>query len=96
MSVQTLVENSIKHAISQCRAGGEVRIAARMDEDRFLIDVSDDGPGFSAADVKEGHGLHSLRERLAGVFAEDAALRIVSEPGRTTVSVSLPQRRVLV
>jgi two-component system sensor histidine kinase AlgZ len=96
MAVQTLVENSIKHAISRNRKGGEVRIAARMIGDRFEVEVSDDGPGFQESDIKEGHGLDSLRARLASVFAEDAALRISSEAGRTTVTISLPRKRVLV
>jgi hypothetical protein len=96
MAVQTLVENSIKHAISRSRGGGEVRIAARIVGDRFEVQVSDDGPGFDESDVKEGHGLHSLRARLASVFAEDAALRLSSEAGRTTVTISLPGKRVLV
>jgi two-component system sensor histidine kinase AlgZ len=96
MAVQTLVENSIKHAVSPSRGGGEVRIAARIVEDRFEIEVSDDGPGFDASDIKEGHGLDSLRARLASVFAEDATLRIASAAGRTAVTISLPRKRALV
>jgi sensor histidine kinase YesM len=97
MAIQTLVENSIKHAISPSRAGGEIRIVARTVEDRFLVEVSDDGPGFAANDMKEGHGLDNLRERLAAVFAEDASLRIISgEEGGATVTLSLPRKRVLV
>jgi two-component system, LytTR family, sensor histidine kinase AlgZ len=96
MAVQTLVENSIKHAVSRSRRGGEVRIAARMVEDRFEIEVSDDGPGFHASEIKEGHGLDSLRSRLSSLFAEDATLRIASAAGRTAVTISLPRKRVLV
>jgi len=96
MAVQTLVENSIKHAVSQSRAGGEVRIAAKIVEDKFEIEVSDDGPGFDASDIKEGHGLDSLRARLASVFAGAAALRISGAAGRSTVTISLPRKRVLV
>jgi hypothetical protein len=95
MAVQTLVENSIKHAVSRSRGGGEVRIAARIVEDKYEIEVSDDGPGFAASDIKEGHGLDSLRARLASLFAEEAALRISSAAGRTTVTISLPRKRVL-
>lgn len=96
MAVQTLVENSIKHAISRSRGGGEIRIVARAIEDRFEVAVSDDGPGFQESDVKQGHGLDSLRARLASVFSEDATLRISCEAGRTTVTISLPRKRVLV
>jgi two-component system sensor histidine kinase AlgZ len=95
MTVQTLVENSIKHAVSRSRAGGEVRIAARTVEDRFEIEVSDDGPGFDASDIKEGHGLDSLRARLASVFAEDADLRIARAGTGAIVTISLPGKRVL-
>jgi two-component system sensor histidine kinase AlgZ len=96
MAVQTLVENSIKHAVSRSRGGGEVRIAARIVEDKFEVEVSDDGPGFDASDIKEGHGLDSLRARLTSLFADDAALRISGVAGRTSVTISLPRKRVLV
>jgi LytS/YehU family sensor histidine kinase len=95
MAVQTLVENSIKHAISRSRAGGEVRIAARIVGDRFKIEVSDDGPGFHASDIKEGHGLDSLRARLVSVFAEDAELGIAGAAGGAVVTISLPRKRAL-
>src|SRR5260370_22302171 len=61
MAIQTLVENSIKHAVSRSRAGGEIRIAARTVEDRFLVEVSDNGPGFAASDMREGHCLGNPR-----------------------------------
>src|SRR5260221_659875 len=77
------------------RAGGEIRIVARTVEDRFLVEVSDDGPGFAASDMQEGHGLDNLRARLESVFAGDASLRISSEGGRTTVTLSMPRKRVL-
>ena len=92
MAVQTLVENSIKHAVARSRAGGEIRIAARIAGDRFEIEVCDDGPGFQATDIKEGHGLDSLRARLASLFAQDAELRILG----AVVTISLPRQRVLV
>src|SRR5262249_29847601 len=95
MASQTLVENSIKQAISRSRAGGEIRIVARTIEDRFLVEVSDDGPGFAASDMQEGHGLDNLRARLASVFAEDASLRISSGDRGATVTLSMPRKRVL-
>jgi two-component system sensor histidine kinase AlgZ len=95
MAIQTLVENSIKHAVSRSRSGGEIRIVARTVEDRFLVEVSDDGPGFAASDMQEGHGLDNLRARLESVFAGDASLRISSEGGGSTVTLSMPRKRVL-
>jgi hypothetical protein len=96
MAVQTLAENSVKHAISRSRDGGEIRIAASAAGDRFVVEVSDDGPGFGANEISKGHGLDSLRERLAAVFSDDATLTISSEVGRTSVTLSMPRKRVLV
>jgi two-component system sensor histidine kinase YesM len=93
MAVQTLVKNSIKHAVPRSR---EVRIAARSMKDRFEIEVSDDGPGFDASDTKEGHGLHSPHVRLRAYSPTTLLWRISGVAGRTTVTISLPRKRVLV
>src|SRR5205807_3236278 len=46
LAVQTLVENSVKYAVSPVRAGGEVHITASHNGDGVLLSVSDTGPGF--------------------------------------------------
>jgi len=96
LSVQTLVENSIKHAVAVSRQGGEVRFAARLDAGRLVLEVSDDGPGFDAAPLRRGHGLENLQERLAALFDGDGRLEIARRDGRTVASVILPPRKRLV
>jgi two-component system, LytTR family, sensor histidine kinase AlgZ len=93
LSVQTLVENSLKYAIAPRREGGEISVAARMIEDRVIIEVTDDGPGFAANAIRSGHGLDNLQSRLAALFDNRAALDIVSTGGGATVSISLPQSK---
>lgn len=44
-ALQTLVENSIKHYISKNRAGGEIRVSARIDNNFLQLEVWDDGAG---------------------------------------------------
>lgn len=92
LSVQTLVENSLKHAVSPRREGGEVQITARAAAGRVLIEVTDDGPGFAPGAVTAGHGLDNLHARLAALFDEEAALDIAMRDGHTVVTISLPQR----
>jgi sensor histidine kinase YesM len=96
LSLQTLVENSIKHAVSKSRQGGEVRVVARLAHERLLLEVSDDGPGFDAGALKKGHGLENLQERLTALFEGSGKLDIARRDGRTVVSVSVPQKKVLV
>ncbi|MGA9770290.1 MAG: sensor histidine kinase [Blastocatellia bacterium] len=91
LSVQTLVENSLKYAVSPRREGGEIRLSARVADDRVFIEVIDDGPGFSPVAVTAGHGLDNLHARLAALFDNEAALDIARRAERTVVTITLPQ-----
>jgi sensor histidine kinase YesM len=96
LALQTLVENSIKHAVSPSRGGGEVLVSARLAEGCLVLEVSDNGPGFDAQAARQGHGLENLRERLAVLYNDGGRLEIARRGNRTTVSVAVPQKRVLV
>jgi two-component system sensor histidine kinase AlgZ len=92
LSLQTLVENSVKYAVSPRREGASLCVRARMADGRVKVEVVDDGAGFDATMIPEGHGLALLRSRLAMNFGADAALSVDSRPGRTAVSFDLPVR----
>jgi signal transduction histidine kinase len=92
LSVQTLVENSVKYAASPRHEGATVVLRASATNGRVRIVASDDGPGFDARKMPEGHGLALLRSRLAIAFGGDATLTIDSMPGRTCVTMDLPWR----
>jgi LytS/YehU family sensor histidine kinase len=91
LAIQTLAENSIKHAIAPRPEGGRVRITASVVGERVVLCVWDDGPGFAAGAVRPGHGLDNLRDRLAARFGAQASLQIGCRDGGTTVTVSLPR-----
>jgi len=90
LAVQTLVENSVKYAISPRREGGTIAINAAMSNGHVHISVQDDGPGFDVKAAPQGHGLALVRERLAMTLGESATLRIESAPGATIVELSVP------
>lgn len=90
LSVQTLVENSVKHAVSSARDGAEIRIRAVADGDGVHVEVADTGPGFSLADLPAGHGLDTLRKRLTALLGDDDPLRIASSDRWTTVAFRVP------
>jgi two-component system, LytTR family, sensor histidine kinase AlgZ len=96
MTLQTLVENSIKHAVSSSRFGGEIRVSAQLRAEHLLLEVSDDGPGFDQDALKPGHGLDTLQDRLAVLFEGAGRLELSQRDGRMTVSVAIPQKKVLV
>jgi two-component system, LytTR family, sensor histidine kinase AlgZ len=91
LAVQTLVENSIKHAIAPRPHGGQVRVEASEAGDHVVLGVWDDGPGFTAADIRPGHGLENLQARLTARFGSSAHLTIEPHAGGTLVTILLPR-----
>jgi LytS/YehU family sensor histidine kinase len=87
LSVQTLVENSVKFAVTPRREGAHIVVRATMRNGRHAIDVIDNGPGFSLSDVKTGHGLDLLQSRLEAQFGEASALEFGRDPNLTRVTV---------
>ena len=93
-SVQTLVENSVKYAVSARQQGARIAITARSDEDRLVIEVVDDGPGFAGAVMVPGHGLHVLRARLDALYGDRARLVApVETDAGAAVRVELPHEK---
>jgi len=90
MSVQTLVENCVKHAISPRREGGRIDVTARESNGFLEIEVADDGPGFSEEGFAKGHGLETLQSRLTAQFGERAQLKVARRDGLTVVSLVMP------
>ena len=92
MSLQTLVENSVKYAVSPRREGASIVVRARSCEGRVTIAVEDDGPGFDAAVRPEGHGLALLDARLRMLYGDAATMRVVSRAGQSVVTLSVPSQ----
>jgi sensor histidine kinase YesM len=90
MALQTLVENSVKYAVSPRREGGSICVTAAATDGRVRVTVEDDGPGFNAAHRPEGHGLALLDARLAMLFGDRATMRVDSRPGHTGVTLDVP------
>jgi two-component system, LytTR family, sensor histidine kinase AlgZ len=85
LSLQTLVENSVKYAVAPRAEGGAIRIVARAGNGEVQVEVSDDGPGFTKEDIRPGHGLDNLQSRMTALFGAGARLEIERNAGRTAV-----------
>lgn len=95
--LQPLVENAIKHGVSENKNGGEVAITAEMtsaEGDRELrLLVTDTGPGRRGAASKHsnGVGLKNIRERLRSHYGPRAGLRVESDAQEgTRAEIVLP------
>jgi two-component system, LytTR family, sensor kinase len=95
--LQPLIENSIKHGLEPRIHGGTVTLRSRLQGDRVMIEVADDGVGIvsePASSIKRGGngiGMKNVRERLEVLYGLQARFTVVSNPGRgTLVSIELP------
>jgi LytS/YehU family sensor histidine kinase len=98
--LQPLVENAIKHGISESRSGGEVRIGAELIRGKtgnpsLRLIVKDTGVGGSEPQFANGRsrgvGLNNVEQRL-NCYEKDAAhMQITSKPGiGTQIELVLP------
>lgn len=89
LTVQPIVENSVKYGICSSEKGGTVRILSRELADRFEVEITDDGIGFDVNEKKnDGRthvGIENVRNRLKKMV--NGTLEITSEKGKGTIAV---------
>jgi two-component system LytT family sensor kinase len=95
--IQPLVENAIRHGISQRASGGTVIISAQRVENRLQIRVLDDGVGLPpdwTLENSSGVGLSVTRERVASLYPEgDSQFAVMRRAGGgAEVEISFPLR----
>jgi two-component system LytT family sensor kinase len=95
--LQPLIENSIKHGLEPRIHGGTVTLRSKLNGDRVLIEVADDGvgmgdrPRIGLRSDGTGIGMKNVRERLEVLYGSQATFKVVSNPGRgTLVSIEIP------
>jgi two-component system LytT family sensor kinase len=93
MVLQPLVENAIRHGLSQRVGGGTVTIRTEYGVESLKIEIEDDGEGFEER-RSEGIGLANVRERLKVAYGPAGRFDIRSAPGEgTKVTLEIPVER---
>jgi LytS/YehU family sensor histidine kinase len=95
LSLQPLVENSIKHAFNPHSRPGRLVIRTRVDaaSHALSITVDDDGPGAEPAAVREsrGLGIRTVERRLQLEYGAAGGLQIDTAPGAGfSVTMAIP------
>lgn len=90
LSLQTLVENSIKHVVAKTSGQTEIIVSVTQNTDSVEIKVCDNGTGFDENLITENHGLDNLRKRLQTIFDDKASLQTIAKE-RGCVLLRLPE-----
>lgn len=105
MLLQTLLENAVKHGVSQAREPGRIAVSVRTTGGEVVLEVRNTGPAPSTRDRSfadaavprsgpggEGFGLHSVRERLHGHFGDRASFSLARDAatGETVARIRMP------
>lgn len=93
--LQPLIENAVRHGVSQKVGGGTVSIEAALDGDDLRVVVRDTGVGMPEgvdAALSAGVGLRNVHDRLVHLYGAHYAPLIHSHPGQgTSIVVRVPQ-----
>ena len=91
LAIQTLVENSVKHAVSRNRAGGEIRVTLARENGSLRVQVMDEGPEFTLDTAPSGHGLDILKGRMTALFGHEGGLSLERSGNTNQITLSVPQ-----
>jgi sensor histidine kinase YesM len=94
--LQPILENAIRHGISNCENEGLVEASARRDGSTLYLQVRDSGPGLNGSSHKgHGIGLSNTRERLIHFYRNEYAMKAEPlEAGGFEVAIRIPYERI--
>lgn len=91
-ALSTLTENAIKHGLNPLPEGGSIEIAARVENRRLTVEVTDTGAGLRQSSGS-GAGVANLRARLAALYGNEASLNIeANAPRGIRATIAMPVR----
>ncbi len=92
-TLQPIIENAVKHGISNLLDGGLVRIVARCEGDRAIIEISDNAGTYCGQVDERGLGMNIVDKRIRNLYGDAYGVAVSCRPDhRTLVSITLPRR----
>ncbi len=98
LSVQTIVENAVRHGISMTGRKGTIRIITKKENDEILLSVRDDGCGFDPAAVEfdgsQHVGIRNVKDRIFRLLG--GRVDVESKVGEgTVVTFHIPNKLLI-
>ncbi len=86
--IQPLVENAIKHGLSQITGNGVIKVTIRKVENFIKIRIYDNGPAFPDGPLT-GFGIRNTQERITLLYGQKASVNWVNG-GEKYIELNLP------
>lgn len=98
LTIQPIVENSIKHGVNQRPEGGFVKITSYEDNKNAIIVIEDNGVGFDATkpppdDGRSHVGIKNIKQRLSQMLNASVDVTSVLNEGTKTV-ITIPKEDI--
>ncbi len=92
LMLQTLVENGIKHGISNAKDGGKISISTLVKKKHLMLEIRNTGQLSNEKYESEGLGIQNTKKRLGLLYGEEASFDILNEDNRTVLTkISIPK-----
>ncbi len=87
--LQTLVENAVKHGVSNLEQGGVISLKAFRDGNFLIVDITNDGR-ISEKNKGTGVGLTNTRRRLTLIYQDKAELNLFEKNNKVVCELKIP------
>ena len=95
LMLQTLVENGIKHGISNLVEGGLIQIKTKVSDDFLNITIRNSGQYVNGLVMKHaGYGIDNTKQRLNLLFGKEASFKIRNEDDEFVVTELVIPRKI--
>lgn len=86
MSIQLLVENAIKHGLSNLPQGGFIEVRTAADQENLKVSVTNSGK-INSAKSSSGIGLKNLSERIELVFGKVSDFELIQNENESVTAM---------
>jgi len=88
LMLQTLIENGIKHGISNLKEGGFIKLRTQVINSQLNIQIRNSGQYFNGAPMiaYRGYGIRNTRQRLKLIYGDLASFKIMNEDNTTVLT----------
>ena len=89
MIIQMLIENAIKHGISNLKAGGIIKLTTQIEDSHLLIEVANTGTLRPSEDSTQ-LGIKNIQQRLHLLYGEAATFSLKDIEHQVVATIKIP------